>query len=149
MLTRETWAEIRRLHAVEKLSKRAIAKRLDVHRNTVTRALASDLPPRDGPQRASSSDRQRRRSTHKAGGAMPSTVLFDPAPLIGREREIQAIGALLLGESVRLVTLTGPGGIGKTRLALAAARCVEAEFPDGAWFVDGALLHEPAELDAA
>src|SRR5215831_4013145 len=94
MLTSETRAETRRLHAVEKLSKRAIAKRLGVHRNTVTRALDSDLPPRDGPQRASPSDPQRRRSTHKAGGAMPSTVLFDPAPLIGREREIQAIRAL-------------------------------------------------------
>lgn len=46
MLTVETWAEIRRLHIVEKLSKRAIAKRLGVHRNTVTRALASQLPPR-------------------------------------------------------------------------------------------------------
>ncbi len=46
MLTVETWAEIRRLHVVEKLSKRAIAKRLAVHRSTVTRALASQLPPR-------------------------------------------------------------------------------------------------------
>jgi predicted ATPase/DNA-binding NarL/FixJ family response regulator len=149
MLTRETWSEIRRLHAVENLSKRAIAKRLGVHRNTVTRALGTDLPPRDGPQRASHSDPQRRRSTHKAGGAMPSTILFDPAPLIGREREMQAIRALLLEESVRLVTLTGPGGIGKTRLALAAARSVEAAFPNGVWFVDLASLHDPVELDAA
>ena len=39
------WAEIRRLHKVEKLSKRAIAERLGIHRNTVTRALASDEPP--------------------------------------------------------------------------------------------------------
>lgn len=46
MLTVETWAEIRRLHIVEKLSKRSIAKRLAVHRSTVTRALASQLPPR-------------------------------------------------------------------------------------------------------
>jgi transposase len=45
MLTVETWAEIRRLHIVEKLSKRAIARRLGLHRATVTRALASQLLP--------------------------------------------------------------------------------------------------------
>jgi transposase len=45
MLTVETWAEIRRLHIVEKLSKRAIARRLGIHRATVTRALASQLLP--------------------------------------------------------------------------------------------------------
>jgi predicted ATPase/DNA-binding CsgD family transcriptional regulator len=82
-------------------------------------------------------------------GALPSTVLSDPAPLIGREHELEAIRAHLLGESVRLVTLTGPGGIGKTRLALAAARYVEPAFPDGVWFVDLAPLHDPAEIDAA
>lgn len=57
MLTVETWAEIRRLHVVEKLSKRTIAKRLGVHRNTVTRALASQLPPHyDRPPRPSPLD---------------------------------------------------------------------------------------------
>jgi len=82
-------------------------------------------------------------------GALPSTVLSDPAPLIGRERELEAIRAHLLGESVRLVTLTGPGGIGKTRLALAAARYVQPAFRDGVWFVDLAPLHDPAGVDAA
>ena len=48
MLTVETWAEIRRLHIVEKLSKRAIARRLGLHRATVTRALASQLLPAYG-----------------------------------------------------------------------------------------------------
>src|SRR5579863_3837636 len=57
MLTVEIWAEIRRLHIVEKLSKRTIAKRLGVHRNTVTRALASQLPPHyDRPPRPSPLD---------------------------------------------------------------------------------------------
>ena len=82
-------------------------------------------------------------------GALPSTVLSDPAPLIGRERELEAIRTHLLGESVRLVTSTGPGGIGKTRLALAATRYVQPAFRDGVWFVDLAPLHDPAGVDAA
>jgi IS30 family transposase len=46
MITVEDWAEIRRLHKVEKLSKRAIARRLGIHRDTVSRALESDEPPK-------------------------------------------------------------------------------------------------------
>jgi predicted ATPase len=93
--------------------------------------------------------RRRSRRVRAQRGALPSTVLSDPTPLIGRERELEAIRKELLSEAVRLVTLTGPAGIGKTRLALAVARCIEAAFPDGVWFVDLAPLHDPAELDAA
>lgn len=82
-------------------------------------------------------------------GALPSTVLTDPTPLIDRERELNTVRTILADESVRLVTLTGPGGVGKTRLALAVARCVESAFPDGVWFVDLAPLHDPAALDLA
>lgn len=46
MIAVEDWAEIRRLHKVEKLSKRAIGRRLGIHRDTVSRALATDEPPR-------------------------------------------------------------------------------------------------------
>jgi class 3 adenylate cyclase len=55
-------------------------------------------------------------------------------PLLGRERELEAIGSLV-SDGARLVTLTGPGGSGKTRLALQAAADLADGFPDGVFFV--------------
>lgn len=68
-----------------------------------------------------------------------------PAPstgFVGRRRESAEIRRLL-SES-RLVTLTGPGGVGKTRLALHVAEGVRRAFPDGTWMADLAPLDEPA-----
>src|SRR5690242_851232 len=56
-------------------------------------------------------------------------------PLIGRVRELADARRLLLSDTVGLVTFTGPGGSGKTRLALAAASTVADQFADGAHFV--------------
>ena len=55
--------------------------------------------------------------------------------LIGREKEVEEISGLLTRDDVRLVTLTGPGGIGKTRLGLQVAERVVNEFEDGVFFV--------------
>jgi predicted ATPase/class 3 adenylate cyclase len=70
-----------------------------------------------------------------------------PAPgnaLLGREHEVIAVRALLQHDAVRLVNLTGPGGTGKTRLALHVAREMRHVFADGAWFVNVAPIHDPA-----
>lgn len=75
--------------------------------------------------------------------AVPSIPTNLPEPLtrcIGREGEIAEISALL--QRHRLVTLTGPGGIGKTRLAIEAAWSVLSEYPDGVSFVDLAPIRE-------
>jgi predicted ATPase/transcriptional regulator with XRE-family HTH domain len=65
-------------------------------------------------------------------------------PLVGREADVTAVCALLRGPEVRLVTLTGAGGIGKTRLALRVAAQLCADFADGVWFVSLAALDDPA-----
>jgi predicted ATPase/DNA-binding CsgD family transcriptional regulator len=85
-----------------------------------------------------------RKTPRRANGTLPS----DPTPLFGRDRELEVLRHHLLGGAVRLLTVMGPGGVGKTRLALAAARNVESAFPDGVWFIDLVPLQDPAQLDA-
>ncbi|MBA3787780.1 MAG: adenylate/guanylate cyclase domain-containing protein, partial [Actinobacteria bacterium] len=64
-------------------------------------------------------------------------------PFLGRELELTEVGALLGREDVRLVTLTGPGGTGKTRLGLQAAAEASDSFPDGVFWVPLAPLRDP------
>ena len=79
-----------------------------------------------------------------AGGGPGAEALPVPAtPLLGREQEAAAIDDLVAREGVRLVTLTGPGGVGKTRLMVEAARRL------GPGFADGVRLVELAAVSAA
>lgn len=62
---------------------------------------------------------------------------------IGREQQVAAVSSLLAGGNVRLLSLTGPGGVGKTRLALKAASALADGFPDGLWLVELAAVSNP------
>ena len=70
-------------------------------------------------------------------GNLPS----ETSSFVGRERELPEVGGLLA--ETRLLTLTGPGGCGKTRLALRVARGAEEDFGQGVWWVDLAPLSDP------
>ncbi len=74
--------------------------------------------------------------------ARRNNLRIQPTPLIGREEDIATLRQMILGDDSRLVSLTGPGGIGKTRLALQVAADVLDAFPDGVFFVDLSALTE-------
>jgi predicted ATPase/class 3 adenylate cyclase len=82
--------------------------------------------------------------------ARPRDRLPRPAtPLIGREREREEVAALVQRDDVRLATLVGPGGTGKTRLAVQVGLDIAHGYPDGAWFVDLSALRDAVAVPAA
>src|SRR6266566_1269468 len=78
----------------------------------------------------------------KALDTHPHNLPVQPTPLIGREREVAAVQRLLLREDVRLLTLTGPGGSGKTRLGLHVAAELSDHFTEGIYFVNLAPISD-------
>jgi predicted ATPase/class 3 adenylate cyclase len=69
---------------------------------------------------------------------------FPATPFLGRETELAEVAAMLARDDVRLLTLTGPGGTGKTRLALQTVAAASDAYPDGVFWVPLAPLRDPA-----
>ena len=76
----------------------------------------------------------------------PRPLPPQPTPLVGRAREVAEITELLADPQLRLVTLVGPGGVGKTRLSLACAAQVAEQFADGVAFAPLAPVHDVATV---
>jgi len=75
--------------------------------------------------------------------ARPSNLPVPTTAFVGRDKELAALKQLLLRPDVRLVTVTGPGGIGKSRLAIEVARDLAAHFASGVYFVPLAAVSDP------
>jgi predicted ATPase/DNA-binding XRE family transcriptional regulator len=112
---------------------RALAEALDLS-DDERAVLIEAVPRRDGDVP----------SPEAAATTSQSTLPTSLTPLLGREREVEEIVGLLRRASVRLLTLTGPGGIGKTRLSIEAAQKAGDHFPDGVAFIGLAPLADAA-----
>jgi predicted ATPase/DNA-binding XRE family transcriptional regulator len=153
---------LRRLRSAAALSQESLAERAGLSRNGISdlergarltprletvRLLAEALTLGDTDRMALLA--AARPALQRIGPSAASTAAAPTLPpaltrLIGREDEVAALRATLHDESVRLLTLTGPGGVGKTRLAIAAALAVAAEFRDGVVAVELATITDPA-----
>lgn len=86
------------------------------------------------------------RTSPRARARPRLTLPATPRPIVGRVHDVRGASEMLLRDAVRLVTITGPGGTGKTRLAIEIASRLEADFMDGVVFVDLSAVRDKDRL---
>ncbi len=84
----------------------------------------------------------------KRNGETTSRLPAQPTRLLGRESDLEAIQSVLWREEVRLLTLTGPAGVGKTRLAIEVGSRMSEDFAQGVVFVDLSQIQDPSQVPA-
>jgi predicted ATPase/DNA-binding XRE family transcriptional regulator len=136
------------------LSRRGISDlergaRTHPHRETLTLLVAALGLEREERRAFLAAARDSATVTRGAAAAAYAPLPSPATPLVGRADEVAKATALLRDSAVRLLTLTGAGGSGKTRLAIEVASELRSEFPDGAVFVDLAPLSDAALVPGA
>src|SRR5215471_14078843 len=151
-------ARLRRLRLAAGLTQEALAERAGISTRTISDlerhpdrtprldsvASLADALDLDAGQRAGLLAAARPDPGAATATERPGPLPRPLTPLIGREAIVAEAAGLLVTGGVRLLTLTGPGGVGKTRVALEVAARAEAAFADGVRFLDLAALRDPA-----
>jgi predicted ATPase/transcriptional regulator with XRE-family HTH domain len=149
-------ATLKRLRSAARLTQEELAERSGISARTISdleRGLRNGVYPHTARSLAAAlgleQDAKHRFEAVAAGrtagtpqattGALP----IPATPLLGRADDVASIVSLSNDPAVRIITLTGPGGIGKTRLALAVAAAQQSSFPGGVHFVSLGEVHDP------
>src|ERR687898_434314 len=109
--------------------------------------ITPELPPPPSPRRLRALEPAQADPAPRTPKRLPHNLPLELSSFVGREKELAEVKRLL--ENNRLLTLTGSGGCGKTRLALAVASEMVERFEDGVWLVDLAPLADPALVPQA
>ena len=142
-------AMIRKIESEQRRPSAQIAERLAEIFNIAPNERTAFLRFARGDWRSAPAEIKEDLPWHLPTKSTPSNLPARTTALIGRAKEIALVLEYLSNDEIRLVTLIGPPGIGKTRLSIEAARGALTDFPDGVFFVALALLDNPNSIASA